>query len=88
MITIPDACHVKRAHAQDIAETVRHWLKVKPWCACRVFLSPAGHVWISTGDETCVDGASLVGTYTVGASAEQIADDIIAAQREPMGGDR
>lgn len=84
MISLPDACHVKRSHAQDIAETVMHWLKVKPWCACRLFLAASGEVWASTGDETNVEGAELVGTYTVGASREQITNDILASQREKI----
>ncbi|MEP7367733.1 MAG: hypothetical protein ABI972_31115 [Acidobacteriota bacterium] len=77
---IPDCCHIRRAHAEDIA------LEVVEACArrwVRLYLLPNGVVRIAhLGELDGGDAQSLVGTYTAQSTVAQIRDDILAMGRE------
>lgn len=81
---LPDAFHVKPQHARDIAiELVRTIALRGRQC---LYIDPAGAVQVAAHVLDIPDPFSLVGVYDDTATVGEIADDILAIQREPIHG--
>lgn len=83
---IPDAFHVKRIDALDIAEAFVRMLS-QTRRVVRLYLAPNGDVGYELGaDGPGIDGMSLVGTYDRRATAREVLEDILAMQRTHIHG--
>lgn len=84
---LPDPFHVERDDARHIAEGVV-WFVKSAGEPLSLWLGPDGATMLSVnGKSPRVDllcPFSLVGTYTAEASTQQIVDDILAMQRDPI----
>lgn len=85
---LPDPFHVERDDARYIAEGVLEFVRAggKP---IALWLDPSGVVMVSMNGKTPggdTSPFSLVGVYNARAFVQQIVDDILAMQREPING--
>jgi hypothetical protein len=78
-----EAFHVKRCHAEDIADAILQTIRNgvdRLW----LYFGPDGVIGISLSDNPMLDPFSLVGTYNGNATRQDIVEDIIASQRETI----
>lgn len=79
---IPDCTHIARADAHDLAVAIVASIRATGR-SLRVYLGPDGSVgyeWL--GEPSLGDCMSLVGSYTEEATVGQVAEDLLAMERE------
>lgn len=82
---LPDACHVKRSQARDLAVGIEILMRSITRPRLWLYIRPNGDVVYELGKP--MDGdweQSLVGVYTRESTAKQIENDILAMEREPI----
>lgn len=81
---LPDPFHVKRPEALDIAAEILEIIELKGRVC--LYVDSNGVVQVSHHVLDVPDPFSLVGVYDDASTLTQIAEDIIAMQREPVHG--
>ena len=77
---LPDPTHVTRNDAKDVADEAI--LVLRKGGRLALYVNPDGAVLFLTGDAEPLPSFSLAGIYDERASAREIAEDILALQRE------
>jgi hypothetical protein len=84
-LVLPDPCHVRRSQARDIAEGLVQLLAIGDITQVWLYIAPNGDVAYETGRPmNGIGDLSLVGVYTAQASQQNIVEDILAMEREPI----
>lgn len=79
---LPDPTHVSRNDARDVADEAVAFLRTG--ARLTLYVNPDGVVQFVTGEGEPLPSFSLAGVYDERASARDIAEDILALQREAI----
>ncbi|HEY1283006.1 MAG TPA: hypothetical protein VGE96_00875 [Steroidobacteraceae bacterium] len=84
-LVLPDVCHVKRVDAHAIAQALVKLFSFGDISRLSLYIYPTGAVMYEMNEPTGGNNNhALCGVYTAQSTEQQIIEDILAMEREPI----